>query len=1260
MSTPINVIIVEGKNITGSAELAQAANGAPVRMKAVKGAKFLFTSGKDGAVNEHIIVKRTGKNLQVFLDNNDDQPALIIEDYYGNQAELAGMGSDGQYHTFITEGTDSQAFMMLEDGAATPLLMSSSATDGLSGLSLASAAAGGMSMGWMIAGAIGGLLALGGVAAAAGGGGGGKGGDDNPPEPAPAPAPVDMNSFTLTDGVGSVGGPVSAGGTTDDARPVMAGCGTPGNVVRIYDNGQLIGSTVIDDSGRWQWQPESNLAAGQHDLSFSEVNHDGVEGERSPGFGFELDLTAPARVSDLVIADGVGASQGAIAAGDTINDRSPIFSGKAEAGATVEIRDNGELIGSALVGADGSWSFTPSPALANGEHNFTVIVVDPAGNAGLPVGLGPVIIDDTLVDVPAFGELTDGNGNPLQPGGAYNTNPMHMGGNGNPGDIVTIIRNGQPAGSAVVGDNGEWQFELVIPETDQGEQVIGLIVTAPSGEELGRSEDFSFEFDTTPPATPSMDDVSVTDGSGNPLTADDVTNVSDLVFSGSAEEGDLVKLYDGDKLIGSALVGADGSWSIPVSDLEGGSHDFRTEITDPAGNVSEKSDGFGLEVDFTPPAQTSADVTDAAGNPVASGSAVNGDLTFRGTGEPGDTVYLRDGGNLVGTAVIDASGNWSLVANMTEERDYAFQTEVKDPAGNSSGLSEAIEFNFDITKPTTPIAPGVGLQDGSAITDPAINQSDIRLNGQTEAHATVIIYDGSTPIGSVTADENGAWSFDYTLTQEREYTFRSEAVDSAGNVSDRSDSTTISYDVTPPDTVSIIGVEKNNGDAISDGGYSNDKNPLFRGTGAHGDLVYLVDDISGQTLGSALVDENGNWSITPDAALDDGALTLRIDVKDPAGNTATGTDTFALNVDSQAPDAAKNITLEGPVPTLSGPDGSVEAHAVVLIMDGTTQIGSAQADENGKWTWKSDSAPVSGDRTFSVVVQDAAGNLSENNPSFGLETNVTDFTNDDMDGWVLRDHATNTKFKVPGQLLIDTPTTLVDQSGDFLWKDIIVKAGETYHFSFDVYNAQNLANGILGVNFNGDNVIPPTSLDTIGQWITLSGSWTATVDGSVRITMFNNQSENWGNDFSLDNLVLSHEYTPAADPVFIYDQGSLSINLDEQHLDFSQLSVDADEINHVALEGHGNNTLTLSLGDVLSLGGDDLFLNDGASQMMITGDAGDVVNLSDLLPDGTDTGNWNIAGDVIVGGVTYQVYQHSGLDADLLVQQNVTVNLDNH
>lgn len=260
---------------------------------------------------------------------------------------------------------------------------------------------------------------------------------------------------------------------------MFAGSGTPGNTIRIYDNGQLIGSAVIGNDGRWQWQPESNLPGGSHDISFSEMNRDGVEGERSGSIGFELDLTAPARVSDLIIADNVGTATGPIAAGDTTNDRAPVFSGKAEPGATVEIRDNGALIGTALVNPDGSWSFTPSPMLENGEHNFSVIVVDPAGNKGLPVSVGPVIIDDSLIDVPAFGYVRDSDGNPLQQGDAINASPLKLVGSGNPGDIVTIMRNGEEVASVVIGDDGQWQYDLPLTDDLEGAHEIGFIISTP-------------------------------------------------------------------------------------------------------------------------------------------------------------------------------------------------------------------------------------------------------------------------------------------------------------------------------------------------------------------------------------------------------------------------------------------------------------------------------------------------------------------------------------------------------------------------------------------------------------------------------------------------------------------------------------------------------------------------------------------------------------------------------------------------------------
>jgi large repetitive protein len=53
--------------------------------------------------------------------------------------------------------------------------------------------------------------------------------------------------------------------------------------------------------------------------------------------------------------------------------------------------------------------------------------------------------------------------------------------------------------------------------------------------------------------------------------------------------------------------------------------------------------------------------------------------------------------------------------------------------------------------------------------------------------------------------------------------------------------------------------------------------------------------------------------------------------------------------------------------------------------------------------------------------------------------------------------------------------------------------------------------------------------------------------------------------------------------------------------------------------------------------------------------------LSDLLPEGADEGDWaQQVGTVTVEGAQYNVYYHSGMDAELLVQVGVQTNLDNH
>ncbi len=98
----------------------------------------------------------------------------------------------------------------------------------------------------------------------------------------------------------------------------------------------------------------------------------------------------------------------------------------------------------------------------------------------------------------------------------------------------------------------------------------------------------------------------------------------------------------------------------------------------------------------------------------------------------------------------------------------------------------------------------------------------------------------------------------------------------------------------------------------------------------------------------------------------------------------------------------------------------------------------------------------------------------------------------------------------------------------------------------------------------------------------------------------------------------------------------------------------------IAMAKLSNNTpelLRLNVSDVLELPTND----SGLHVLQITGDASDVISLSNLLDDGQSTGTWAQSGTVTQNGQTFNVYQYSG-DASLqvlidqhIVQSNVHV-----
>lgn len=98
----------------------------------------------------------------------------------------------------------------------------------------------------------------------------------------------------------------------------------------------------------------------------------------------------------------------------------------------------------------------------------------------------------------------------------------------------------------------------------------------------------------------------------------------------------------------------------------------------------------------------------------------------------------------------------------------------------------------------------------------------------------------------------------------------------------------------------------------------------------------------------------------------------------------------------------------------------------------------------------------------------------------------------------------------------------------------------------------------------------------------------------------------------------------------------------------------------INLEQQNINTISLNLEDVLFTGGNDLFIEDGKIQLMVTGEPGTELKLNDLLPDGSDSGEWSSVGSVKVAGVEYAVYGHSNQATEILVQLGLNITLDNN
>ena len=325
-------------------------------------------------------------------------------------------------------------------------------------------------------------------------------------------AALDIPTLNLPDG-NLLGGALNFGGT-----------GTPGSEVGVVVDGELLGTTTVDADGNWSFDAE--LGAGDHDVRLQAIDLDGNIAGESDGFDLSLgELTLPD--FDLPSFD---FSAGGID-----------FSGVGTPGSTVEVVANGEVVGTAEIGPDGTWSIPAD--LAAGAYDLHLRMFGPDGNLlGESEGRNVTVAaaDDGSAEfvLPTF-NLPD-----LDLAGGDVT----LTGTGTPGSEVEIVLNGEVVGTAVVGDDGTWSFPTNIPG---GDYDLTLRTVDGSGTAV-ETDPFSFSL------APFADVASATLDS--PADGSSVES-GELSFSGTGEPGTEVEILDGDEVIGTAVVGDDGTWT---------------------------------------------------------------------------------------------------------------------------------------------------------------------------------------------------------------------------------------------------------------------------------------------------------------------------------------------------------------------------------------------------------------------------------------------------------------------------------------------------------------------------------------------------------------------------------------------------------------------------------------------------------------------------------------------------------------------------
>ncbi|PTO51223.1 Ig-like domain-containing protein, partial [Vibrio splendidus] len=831
--------------------------------------------------------------------------------------------------------------------------------------------------------------------------------------------------------------PVFTGTVTENAKVTVTLTAIPAGKSYTFETSGYV-------TGAWSLAATSAIEEGTYNVTVTALD---MAGNTSDAVVSDTNLVIDRTVTGGEDVGLHGDSDSGESGDELTNHTTIKLTGNVEAGSTVTLKNLStpsnnpvDVSSVASVSADGrgNWEITlPSFGGEQGVYNYTIEYVDVAGNSKEVSGSYEL---DTHISITA----TLDAGQVEQNGVLFTKDDTPtFKGTGTKGDKITLTVSG-PGGSqeftAEVDDKGVWSIDSTALGAD-GVYNWSIVAMDAAGN-TDRSQSGNFTLDTTPPSFESLElltdtGVSASDG----ITKDNTPDLK-VVTSGQAHQVKLLvweasgssssATYDS----GFVTVDNNGSYTFTVPALDDGSFNYQVIVVDIAGNEAS-STIESMTIDTEVPILGNVEL-----NGAENGGFVNDEqLVFSGSGaEANARVYLSLTDSR-GTPVtlspafvtVASDGTWTFpIQDGLDLADgtYTWSVYAQDAAGNDS----AVQTGSAIIDTQAPIVTFAGLTEA---TDSGNSNSDMVTNtlrpvftgNVTEsAKVKVVLVQGAQRI-EFEADtySNGEWTL--TVPQdipEGTWSVTVSATDKAGNMS-----SSVVSDVDLVIDRTVVGGDDHSLSSDTDSGESDSDNITnqttvkLSGTVEAGTKVTLtaLEKPDGSTVVlptdvSTTAGSNGVWTLDIPTFGDlNGEYTYSLRYEDIAGNTRTVSGTFTFDDDIQLTAQFDSETgrLNDVVytsekePVLSGSGDNGDKIQVVITGPGGLQTLTAVVGSDGTWTVTADEIEQDGSYTWKVTATDVAGNQSEVEGSFTLDsvapTATTSLENDS--GFEADDNLTN-------------------------------------------------------------------------------------------------------------------------------------------------------------------------------------------------------------------------------------------------------------